>query len=327
MITNQTYTLTQLAAYLDTPAEHRPFARYHENILEPVLVFSAEEAARLAQVVRLGTSDYPKTQVGKLLIDLSWASSRLEGNTYTQLDTQALIEYGQPNKDKPSEDAAMILNHKKAIEFMLSCSDVEAAAIMEMHRLLADNSLAPHSLHFLDPVQCGVIRTYTRDGLTIKNTSYLPPQAEDRPVGFINREFDRLLESMHTIADPINRSIFLMTRLPYLQPFYDVNKRTARISCNIPLITNGMSPMSFVDFDRAAYIKGMVAFYELGDERLIKTVYLDGYIGSALRYIPFGESDRVTLATNFEHYRAEIKQFVLEGVKEAHPFWLRQQRE
>src|SRR5260363_455617 len=41
--------------------------------------------------------------------DLSWASSRLEGNTYTYLDTQTLIEYGQRNEDKPLEEAAMIL--------------------------------------------------------------------------------------------------------------------------------------------------------------------------------------------------------------------------
>jgi hypothetical protein len=33
--------------------------------------------------------------LSRLLIDLSWSSSRLEGNTYSRLDTQRLIEFAQ----------------------------------------------------------------------------------------------------------------------------------------------------------------------------------------------------------------------------------------
>ena len=55
----------------------------------------------------------------RVLIDLSWNSSRLEGNTYSLLDTQRLIEEGEAAEGKRAGEAQMILNHKEAIQFFL----------------------------------------------------------------------------------------------------------------------------------------------------------------------------------------------------------------
>jgi len=38
---------------------------------------------------------YRRAILNRLLIDLSWASSNLEGNTYSRIDTCELIEHGQ----------------------------------------------------------------------------------------------------------------------------------------------------------------------------------------------------------------------------------------
>lgn len=57
---------------------------------------------------------YARQVLGRLLIDLSWASSRLEGNTYLRLDTQNLIEFGRLAEGKDQVEAQMILNHKAA---------------------------------------------------------------------------------------------------------------------------------------------------------------------------------------------------------------------
>jgi hypothetical protein len=62
---------------------------------------------------------YARDILNRLLIDLSWASSRLEGNTYTRLDTQNLIEHGQAAEGKDRREAQMILNHKDAIELLV----------------------------------------------------------------------------------------------------------------------------------------------------------------------------------------------------------------
>jgi len=114
-----------------------------------------------------------------------------------------------------------------------------------------------------------------------------------------------------------------MTRIPYLQVFYDVNKRTSRLSCNIPLLMNGLSPLSFVDFDKRRYLEGMIAFYELGDERLAKQAYLDAYLASAFRYLPFGEDAKFALSAQRDQHLVAARRYVLDGVCETAPIWLR----
>lgn len=62
---------------------------------------------------------YARQIFDRLMIDLSWSSSRLEGNTYTRLDTQNLIEFGRLAEGKDRLQAQMILNHKDAIETLV----------------------------------------------------------------------------------------------------------------------------------------------------------------------------------------------------------------
>ena len=92
--------------------------------------------------------------LNRLLIDLSWSSSRLEGNTYSRLDTQRLIEFGQAAEGKDAMETQMILNHKAAIELLVNEVDLVDLAfytIFSLHALLSDGLLA-------DRRACGRIR-------------------------------------------------------------------------------------------------------------------------------------------------------------------------
>ena len=60
---------------------------------------------------------YARKVLEQLLIDLSWQSSRLEGNRKSWLDTKLLFERG--HADENDVDALMLLNHKEAIEFIV----------------------------------------------------------------------------------------------------------------------------------------------------------------------------------------------------------------
>jgi Fic family protein len=53
------------------------------------------------------------------LIDLSYASSKLEGNTYSYLDTEVLIKYGERAEGKTAFETQMILNHKEVIKYII----------------------------------------------------------------------------------------------------------------------------------------------------------------------------------------------------------------
>lgn len=77
----------------------------------------------------------------RLLIDLSYNSSRLEGNTYSLLDTKKLILEGASPEGKLDEEKIMILNHKEAIRYLVNTAPrlkIDKDTICTLHYLLSD---------------------------------------------------------------------------------------------------------------------------------------------------------------------------------------------
>lgn len=118
----------EVRVYVRQPIQGRKPVGYDRALLE---TYRPNETHYLPPEIRqhlhnIGSPDgerpagtYARDVLGRLLIDLSWASSRLEGNTYTRLDTQNLIELGQAAAGKDRRDAQMIMNHKAAIELLV----------------------------------------------------------------------------------------------------------------------------------------------------------------------------------------------------------------
>lgn len=216
---------------------------------------------------------YARDILSHLLIDLAWASSRLEGNTYDRLDTQNLIEFGQRAEGKDAEETQMILNHKRAIEFLVDDADrigFDTPTLRALHAALSENLLG-------DPADEGRLR---RRPVQITGTPYMPtgiPQV-------IEDAFLLLVEKAAAISDPFEQAFFAMVHLPYLQPFADVNKRTSRLVANIPLITANLCPLSFVDVPVRAYVEGTLAVHELCRVELLRDVFVWAYERSCARY-------------------------------------------
>jgi Fic family protein len=81
----------------------------------------------------------------RLLVDFTYNSSRLEGNTYTLIDTERLLLQGAAVQGKPDAERIMILNHKDAIDYMPRRADILQAdedTIRTLHYLLADSLVA-----------------------------------------------------------------------------------------------------------------------------------------------------------------------------------------
>lgn len=102
----------------------------------------------------------------------------------------------------------------------------------------------------------------------------------------------------------------------YLQPFDDVNKRVSRLAANIPLIKNNLSPLSFADVPRQAYVEAVLGVYELNQIDLLKDLFLWAYEHSAARYAAvrqsLGETDAFSL-----RYRAELRELVADLIRGA----------
>jgi Fic family protein len=212
--------------------------------------------------------------LNRLLIDLSWASSQLEGNTYSRLDTERLIEYGQVAAGKDALETQMILNHKAAIEYLVRDTEhvgVNPETIIALHAFLSDG-LMP------DPAACGRLRSRP---VEIGGSVYLPIALPQQ----IAELFGVVIDMAAEIRDPFEQSFFLMVHLPYLQPFEDVNKRVSRLAANIPFIRYNLSPLSFIDVAGNDYIEGLLGVYELNRIELLRDIFVRAYERSCQQYV------------------------------------------
>ena len=239
----------------------------------------------------------------RLLIDLSWNSCRLEGNAYSLLETQRLIELGAEAEGRDAFETQMILNHTEAIRFLVENIDelgFNRYTICNLHAILANNLLP-------DEQAAGRLR---RIPVGIEGSVFHPLEVPQ----LIEEYFDRILAKANAIRDPFEQSFFSMVHLPYLQPFDDVNKHVSRLSANIPLIKANLSPLSFVDVPRSLYTRALLAVYELGDTSLLREVFRWAYTRSATRYAAvrqsLGEPDPMRL-----RYRDDLREVVGEIIR------------
>lgn len=208
----------------------------------------------------------------RLLIDLSYNSSRLEGNTYSLLDTQRLVLEGASAEGKLDEEKIMILNHKEAIRYLVDNAprlEVSEQTICTLHYLLSDG--------LLEARDAGKIRDH---GVRIGGSTYIPFEDKKQLVTRLHR----IVEKAASIENPYEQSLFLLVHISYLQGFADVNKRTARLSANIPLIKNNFVPLSFNDVEREDYTSAVIAIYELQDLRPLVDLYVFSYMRTCAMY-------------------------------------------
>ena len=295
---------TAVQEYVRRPVQGRKPAGYEHEFLEDYIpnhtCYLPENIRRdlyligeIRSPAPTGSTYQPET-VNRLLVDLSWASSRLEGNTYTQIDTQNLIMDGVFAEGKDRAEADMILNHKHAIDMLLENAEslgYNMYTFLSLHKLLSDNLMG-------DPGDCGRLRNKIVEiGGSVYSPLGFPQQVEDY--------FRLFLTKAREIEDPFEQSFFTMVHIPYLQPFTDVNKRTARLGANIPLVKNRLCPLSFIEVPERDYIEGNLGVYELNDTSLLKDVYVWAYERSCRRYNTIKRLD-----SSRDPYRTKYKQLL-----------------
>ena len=274
----------EVLAYVRRPRAGKNPVGYDIGFLDayvPNRTFYLGSGAR-EHLRRIGTTGLARRPVGthgraivnRLLIDLSWASSRLEGNTYSRLDTINLIEFGRRAEGKEALEAQMILNHKAAIELLVDDAphlSFDRHTLLGLHGLLSENLLP-------DPNASGRLR---RRVVEISGSVFRPlalPQA-------IESQFDAILDKAQAIDDPFEQSFFVLVQLPYLQPFEDVNKRVSRLAANLPLIRNNLCPLTFIDVPERIYVDATLGVYEMQRIELLRDLYVWAYERSTREYL------------------------------------------
>ncbi|MGA7523846.1 MAG: Fic family protein [Acidobacteriaceae bacterium] len=299
--------------YVSQPQAQRKPVGYNREFLDsyrPNATFylSPAERTHLAEVGRpnfeaQAAGTYAKQVLNRLLIDLSWNSSRLEGNTYSLLDTKRLIEFGLEAQGRDRLEAQMIVNHKEAIAFLVSSAEeigFNRYTILNLHAILAHNLLP-------DEEAAGRLRQIA---VGIEKSTFHPLAVPQ----LIEECFNELLTKATAIRDPFEQAFFFMVHLPYLQPFDDVNKRVSRLGANIPFIRQNFSPLSFTDVPQSLYTSGILGVYELNKVPLLKDVFVWAYERSAQQYTAVRQSLGEPDPFRFR-YNSNLRQLISEVVR------------
>lgn len=184
------------------------------------------------------------------LVDLSWHSSRLEGNRKSLPDTRELFKRGRSEADE--RDATMLFNHKDAIEFMIDTVPAEGITVPVVRNL---QSLLMRDL-LLAPQELGAIRCCTATELV------------DAPPDLLEAMLGRIIDKARQVHNPVEAAFFLWLNLGYLQPFIDGNQRTSRLGANMPLLLANCAPLSFIDIEQNVYALAMQGIHERLDTGL-----------------------------------------------------------
>lgn len=268
--------------YISQPIFQRQPVTYNKNWLQHYIpnktfYLSAKDREEMhAQGQRdadnSSAGTYARKIYNRLLIDLSYNSSRLEGNTYSLLETEKLIFEGQTPAGKLDAEKMMILNHKEAIRHLVDSAQkikIDFNEICTLHFLLSDGLVSTQ--------YSGKVRDH---GVRISASTYVPLENPTE----LEHYLKIICQQARQINDAFECSFFLLSQIAYLQAFTDVNKRTSRLSANIPLIQHNHAPLSFNDVEKEDYNSAVIALYELNDIKPLATLYHFSYLRSCDQY-------------------------------------------
>ena len=238
--------------------------------LEGAVLFTEDEMLALQSlqtqyednISKLSLSVY-KMEMERLSIDLSWKSSQIEGNTYSLLDTEMLLREQQTAKGKTVEEATMLLNHKKAIDFLLQTPDFfEALKIRDIE-----------DIHSMLVEKLDVQRNLRKELVRVGGTDYIPLDNEHQ----IRESLHHACRLINSKKNVFEKALLTLVLLSYIQAFMDGNKRVARIVANGILITNKYCPISFRTVESVDYKKAMLIFYEQNNLSAFKQIFIEQF--------------------------------------------------
>ena len=201
-----------------------------------------------------------KRELERFVIELSWKSSQIEGNTYTLIETETLIKQNIQAQGHSEEEARMILNHKDAFDMILdkkeSFRKLDFSDVIQLHNVLTRGL-----------VTSGVRSQRVR----ITGTVYEPLSSKHD----LEDAVRKLIKYINAVVYPPEKALILAAMVAYIQPFADGNKRTARMISNALLMAYDYPSLSYRNVDVNEYRSALVIFYEINNLFHFKRIFMD----------------------------------------------------
>ncbi len=199
----------------------------------------------------------------RLTIEFSWKSSQIEGNTYSLLETEALIREHREAKGHSKPEARMILNHKETLDYVRKhpgdYKKISVAKIEDLHSLLTHGLSIARGLR-KRPV--GIVGTRYRP----LDNAFQIREALEKACRIVNRE-----------KNVFAKTLLVLLLIAYIQPFEDGNKRTSRMTGNAILLAHHLCPLSYRSADETEYKKAVILFYEQNNLTYFKKLFIEQF--------------------------------------------------
>ncbi len=254
-----------------TAKERRAKEKFNFDIFNDFKnIFSDEENNKLEELnkfyqkkIKLLSPGLLKKEIERMNIDFSWMSSKIEGNTYTLLETEHLIKNSQTSAGHTQEEAVMILNHKKTLDYIRENKNefkiFKKKNIEDIHKLLTQNM--------------GIVSGVRKRLVRISGTNYIPLDNEFQ----IKEALEDACSLLNEIKNPFEKTIVFLLLIAYIQAFEDGNKRTSRLCGNAILLANDCCPLSYSSINDLEYKKAVLLFYEQNNIFYFKKLFIEQF--------------------------------------------------
>lgn len=206
----------------------------------------------------------------RIMIEFSWKSSAIEGNTYSLLGTEALIKNNVIGEGKTREETQMILNHKDAFN----------EAIQNRERFTKLQSVDVEYIHSVLTKKLGIAKNIRKAGVGITGTKYKPLNNESQ----IKEALQNMVSFINKKKSFFEKALLISIFIAYIQIFEDGNKRTSRMISNAILLAHNSIPLSYRIVDVEEYKKAVILFYEINNLSYLKQIFIDQFEDAVNNY-------------------------------------------
>lgn len=182
-----------------------------------------------------------------LMLEWTYNSNSIEGNTLTLRETQLVLQEGITIKGKSLREHFEAKNHEKAIDYLYTLVD-------ENYVLNSKDVLSLHAL-VLRTIEDDFAGRLRNAGVRISGANFIPPNASkvsdmlEELIVYVNENPQQL----HVVE----LAAVFHHKFVWIHPFFDGNGRAVRLAMNLLLMKFGYPPAIILKNDRKKYYEAL----------------------------------------------------------------------
>lgn len=207
----------------------------------------------------------------EFLIDFTYNSNAIEGNTLTLQETALILNEGITISEKPLKEHLEVVGHKEAYLYV---EDLVKEKTLLSERIIKDI----HSIVLMDkPQDKGIYRQVPVRIVGAANTLTQPWEVPIKMEQLL-KSYNTDMQSLHIIE----RLAIFHLEFESIHPFIDGNGRTGRLLLNMALMGNGYPTINVKFADRRKYYDCFTKYHESDKNPTAMIQLIASYIEEAL---------------------------------------------